>query len=86
MRTEIAKEAPIDHCANCHSAKLSKMLNTCIECEQYRQQSSGSRSATTRSTSAEVEGHHDHPEECMCPNCWGYLHERIVARLTELNE
>ncbi len=86
MKSEIAIDAPIDHCANCHSAKLSTMLNTCIECEQYRQQSNFPRSATTRSTSAEVEGHDDHPEECMCTNCWSYLHERIVARLAELDE
>jgi hypothetical protein len=86
MKSEIGLESPVDHCANCHSANLSTMLNGCIECKQYSQQSHGSRSATTRSTSAGVEGHDDHPEECMCADCWSYLHERIVARLAELNE
>jgi hypothetical protein len=86
MKSEIELEAPVDHCANCHSANLSAMLNACIECKQYSQQSRGSRSATTRSTSAGVDGHHDHPEECMCDDCWSYLHERIVARLAELTE
>jgi len=86
MKRDIPINAPIDHCANCHSAKLSTMLNTCIECEQYRQQSNSPRSATTLSTSAEDDRHHDHPEECMCDHCWSYLHERLVARLAELNE
>ena len=85
MKTDIAHEAP-DHCANCHSENLFVMFHACIECKQYGQQSSGSRSATKRSPSAEAEGHHDHPEECMCAICWSYLHERIVARLAELNE
>ena len=86
MKSAITIEASIDHCANCHSAKLSTMLNACIQCKQYGQQSSGSRSATKGSPSAGVEGHHDHPEECVCTNCWSYLHERLVARLTELTE
>lgn len=46
MKTEIAHEAPMDHCANCHSANLSAMLNAYIQCKQYGQQSSGFRSAT----------------------------------------
>jgi hypothetical protein len=86
MKTEIAHEAPIDHCANCHSASLSTMLSACIACKQYAQQSNSPRSATTLSTSAGADGHHDHPEECLCADCWRHLQERLVARLAELNE
>jgi hypothetical protein len=86
MKSEIAHKAPIDHCANCHSENLSLMLNACIACKQYGQQPSGSRSATKRSPSVRAEEHHGHPEECMCANCWSYLHKRLVARLAELDE